>query len=74
MTVQELTPLVKELQSNDMVNFLCANGADCCRDSVEWTTTNHPNDVSEIDVWCEDGFVQMFYDIKGKLTRYEIED
>ena len=74
MTVQELTPLVKELQSNDMVNFLCANGADYCRDAVEWTTIDHPHDVSEIDVWCEDGFIQMFYDIKGNLTRYEIED
>ena len=74
MTVQKLMPLVQKLQPDDMANFLYANSADYCRDSVEWTTTNHPNDVSEIDVWCEDGFVQMFYDIKGKLTRYEIED
>ena len=74
MTVQELIPLMKELQSNDMANFLCANGADYCRDSVEWTTIDHSHDVSEIDVWCEDGFIQMFYDIEGKLTRYEIGD
>ena len=74
MTVQELIPLVQKLQSDDMANFLRANGADYCRDAVEWTTIDHPHDVSEIDVWCEDGFIQMFYDVKRNLTRYEIED
>ena len=74
MTVQKLMPLVQKLQPDDMANFLYADGADYCCDSVEWTTIDHPHDVSEIDVWCEDGFVQMFYDIKGKLTRYEIGD
>ena len=74
MTVQKLMPLVQKLQPDDMANFLYANGADYCRDAVEWTTIDHPHDVSEIDVWCEDGFIQMFYDIKGNLTRYEIGD
>ena len=73
MTLSKLMPLVRELQSDDMANFLYANGADYCRDAVEWITIDHPHDVSEIDVWCEDGFIQMFYDIKGNLTRYEIE-
>ena len=73
MTLSKLMPLVRELQSDDMANFLYANGADYYRDAVEWTTIDHPHDVSEIDVWCEDGFIQMFYDIKRNLTRYEIE-
>ena len=74
MTVQELMPLVQKFQSDDMANFLYANGADYCRDFVEWTTIDYPHDVSEIDVWCENGFIQMFYDIKGSLARYEIGD
>lgn len=74
MTLTKLMPQMKELQLDGMANFLYANGADYCRDSVEWATANHPNDVSEIDVWCEDGFIQMFYDIKGNLTRYKIGD
>lgn len=74
MTLTKLMPQMKELQLDGMANFLRMNGADYCRDAVEWTTIDHPHDVSEIDVWCEDGFIQMFYDIKGNLTRYEIED
>ena len=74
MTLTELMPHVEELHLDAMANFLYANGANYCRDAVDWTTVDHLDDVSEIDVWCEDGFIQMFYDIKGNLTRYEIGD
>lgn len=74
MTLAKLIPHVGKLQLNDMANFLRANSADYCLDTVDWTTIDHPYDVDEIDVWCEDGFIQMFYDVKGNLTRYEIGD
>lgn len=75
MTLNELMPHVEELNVNEMANFLYGNHVRYCRDTVEWTTVDHLNDVTEIDVWFDDdNFLQIFYDIKGNLTRYEIGD
>lgn len=74
MTLSELMPHVKEWNADEMTNFLRINHVQYCRDAVEWTTVDHLNDVTEIDVWLDDDiFLQMFYDIKKNLTRYEIE-
>lgn len=75
MTLNKLMPHVKEWNVDEMANFLYTNHAQYCRDAVECTTIDHLNDVTEIDVWFDnDNFLQMFYDINGKLTRYEIMD
>lgn len=75
MTLTELMPHVKEWNVDEMANFLYANHAQYCREAVEWTTVDHLDDATEIDVWFDDGnFLQLFYDIKGNLTRYEIGD
>lgn len=74
MTLNALMPHVEKWNANEMTNFLHANHAEYCRDAVEWTTIDHLNDTTEIDVWLDDdAFIRMFYDIKGKLTRYEID-
>ena len=75
MTLNELIPHVKKLNVNEMANFLYGNHVRYSRDTVEWTTVDHLNDATEIDVWFDDdNFLQIFYDIKGNLTRYEIGD
>ena len=74
MTLNKIIPSVKKSKLNEMVDFLFVKGIPYSRELIEWTTTNHPHDNTEIDVWCEDGFIQIFYDIKGNLIRYEIGD
>lgn len=71
MTLNKIMPNVKKFRLNEMVDFLFVKGIPYTRELVEWTTANHPHDNAEIDIWLDDGFIQIFYDINGKLLRYE---
>ena len=71
MTLNKIIPSVKEIRLSEMVDFLFVKGIPYTRELVEWTTTNHPYDSTEIDIWLDDGFIQVFYDVNGKFLRYE---
>lgn len=71
MTLNKIMPSVKKFSLNEMTNFLFVKNIPYTRELVEWTTANHPHDNTEIDIWLDDGFIQIFYGINGKLLRYE---
>ena len=71
MTLNKIMPSVKKFRLNEMTDFLFVKNIPYTRELVEWTTVNHSRDNTEIDIWLDDGFIQIFYDIDGKLLRYE---
>ena len=71
MTLNKIMPSIKKFRLNEMTDFLFAKDVPYSRELVEWTTANYPHDNTEIDIWLDDGFIQIFYDIDGELLRYE---
>ena len=71
MTLNKIMPSIKKFRLNEMTDFLFVKNIPYTRELVEWTTANYPHDNTEIDIWLDDGFIQIFYDIDGELLRYE---
>ena len=66
--------VVKKKNYNEMIDWLRRNNVEYLSEAVEWYTTGHEADATELDIWVDDWFIQAFYDNTGDLTHYEVEE